>query len=211
MQTGPRVASTAARCSAFRPSRIRSASTANHRSRAAVGFVTERARRLWPPAAPTVDVRARLAQALRRALAGARASSCGSRTIDAELRDDLERVALVGKLLELGELPRQPLGVDRRPAQPHDLRMPGVADGLVVAPQLLVQLLARPHADDPIERRSARHLVAGSRGSLPESRIMLRARSRICHRLAHVEHEDLRRDRRSRPPERRATRPPGSS
>src|SRR5262245_35493201 len=41
----------------------------------------------------------------------------------AELADDFERVALVGEPLEFGELQREPVGIDRRTAQPPDLRV----------------------------------------------------------------------------------------
>ena len=56
-------------------------------------------------------------------------------------------------------------------------------DLLAVGPQLLVQLLAGARADDLDRDRRVS-------GSLPESRIICFARSRMRHRLAHVEHED---------------------
>src|SRR5437764_1233334 len=99
MQTGPRVASTAARCSSFSPANIRSAFTRTaHRS-------------------PRVGrIRSRSGLALR--IPDDRA----------QLRNHLERVALVGQPLELGELLLQPLVVDARPRQPPDLGMVRVPD-----------------------------------------------------------------------------------
>src|SRR2546423_13724386 len=64
-----------------------------------------------------------------------------------ELPDDLERVSLVGEALELGDLLREPVRIDRRPAQPQDLRGRRLADRVVVAPELFVDLLAGPRAD----------------------------------------------------------------
>src|SRR5579862_10021094 len=66
----------------------------------------------------------------------------------AELADDLERVPFVGEPLEHSELLRKPIGFDRRAAQPPDLRVRRLAERLLLGPQLLVDLLARPRADE---------------------------------------------------------------
>src|SRR4051794_38374091 len=73
----------------------------------------------------------------------------------AELRDDLEGVALAGEVLELRELRLEPGRIDGGPREPQDLRVVAPGDRLVLAPQLLVQLLARTRADD-LDRDVAR-------------------------------------------------------
>src|SRR5215469_2853228 len=80
----------------------------------------------------------------------ARRSGCELRLAHhrAELRDDLERVGRAGEQLELAELRVEPRGFDRGALEPEDLRVPGRAHGLVVGPELLVQGLTGPRADE---------------------------------------------------------------
>src|SRR5207249_6390336 len=110
----------------------------------------------------------------------------------AELRNDLERVSLVGEALELRQLSGQPLRIDRWPAQPQDLRMRRLADGLVLSPQLLVELLPGPRAD-VLDRNVGRpgDLVAGKSRLLAREADHVRRQVDDLHRLAHVEDEDL--------------------
>ena len=69
-------------------------------------------------------------------------------------------------------------------------------DVVVRRPELLVELLARPGADD-LDRDVSLGLPAGQADHLP-------GELEDLDRLAHVEHEDLGRDRRSHRPEGRA-------
>ena len=61
--------------------------------------------------------------------------------------------------------------------------MRGLADGLVLAPELLVQLLAGAHADE-LDRDLAVGLLAREPDHAPRE-------VEDLHRLAHVEDEDL--------------------
>src|SRR5690349_9112176 len=78
---------------------------------------------------------------------------------------DLERLAAVDEPLELGELVLEPDGVDDRPADAADLGVGRRDYRLPFAPELLVQLLAGPRADelDPdvleVLAREADHLL----------------------------------------------------
>src|SRR5262249_53108392 len=65
-----------------------------------------------------------------------------------ELPDELHRVARPDETVELGQLLLEPRGVDLRPGYAEDLRVPRGPDGLVLRPELLVELLARAGADD---------------------------------------------------------------
>src|SRR5438105_5338634 len=129
MQTGPRTASAARRCSGFNPSR---ASTAPPYPRQRTGLVKllSRKRVFFV----RVQRRRRLEQA-RRA------------HHRREPRHGLERLTFPYQPLQLGELVLQPDRVDDRAAHAHDLRVRGRHRGLARAPELLVQLLAgpRPH------------------------------------------------------------------
>src|SRR5581483_3288809 len=100
-----------------------------------------------------------------------------------ELRDQLQRLALLDEPLELGELLFEPGGVDRRPGDGEDLRVRRRGDGLSLAPQLLVQLLPGANADE-LDRDVAVRLLAGEADHLSGE---LEDRDR----LAHVEDEHL--------------------
>ena len=86
----------------------------------------------------------------------------------------------------------QPRLVDRRPAQPHDLRVHRVADGLVGVPQHLVQLLARTRADE-----AHRDVARARLGIVRHPRLLPGEADHVArevddlHRLAHVEDEHL--------------------
>src|SRR4029077_11341309 len=90
---------------------------------------------------------------------------------------------------ELDEPFREPVGIDRRPAQPHDLRMRRLANRVVVAPELLVDLLARPRADE----RDADVPRAGGR-IVGEARLLAREADHVLrevddpHRLPPFQH-----------------------
>src|SRR5581483_1912273 len=118
MQTGPRTACAARRCSSFRPARA-STEPPYRRARRAPGTSVQRVfqNRFGADPLRILDHRA-------------------------ELRDDAERVALLDEVLELGEPILEPVVVDRSAGRPHDLRMRGGADHLAVVPEHLVQLLA---------------------------------------------------------------------
>src|SRR5581483_6213295 len=124
MQTGPRTASAARRCSRFRPARASTGSRYRRPRRAAATSV----QRVFqdPFAANAV----RLLDHRR------------------EPRDDAQRVPLVDEPLELGELLLEPVVADHGPRGTHDLRVRGGADGLAVVPEHLVDLLARPRAGE---------------------------------------------------------------
>ena len=101
----------------------------------------------------------------------------------AQLGHQLERVALGDELLQLGDPLLEPLGVDRGPRQLADLRVRRGRDLLTGADELLVELLARAHADEldldiaiGLLARQADH-VAGEIDDLD--------------RVAHVQHVDL--------------------
>src|SRR6266545_2262035 len=204
MQTGPRTASAARRCSGFNPSRIACSGTGppySGRRRALVRrlfrnrvFLRTPPRFIYAePArmqdlAPIVCVRSCI-----RALLMQRLLRNGDflREPDAprlahhrrQARDGLERLAPFDEPLELAELLLEPDAVDGRPARPVDLRVPRLGHDLVLTPQLLVQLLARADADE-LDRHLAVGLLAGEADH----------RSREVddlHRLAHVEDEDL--------------------
>src|SRR5581483_4615919 len=100
-----------------------------------------------------------------------------------ELRDELQRLALLDEALELAQLLFEPGGVDRRPRDGEDLRVGRLADRLALAPELLVQLLPGPDADE-LDRDVAVGLLAGEADHLPRE---LEDRDR----LAHVEDEHL--------------------
>ncbi len=77
----------------------------------------------------------------------------------------------------------EPLGVDRRPARARDLRVRRRRDLLVRPPELLVQLLARPHADE-LDRDVALGLPAREPDHVARQ-------VEDPDRVAHVEDEDL--------------------
>ncbi len=108
-------------------------------------------------------------------LRAARASSsrCGSRDDRGEPADELERVAVVDELLELVELARRAMrGRPARTSSAHDLRMRGRRDAS--------RRSAQSSSCSFSPGRAPTIRIATSRsGSLPESRIILRARSTI--------------------------------
>src|SRR5689334_16134749 len=65
-----------------------------------------------------------------------------------EPRDDLEGLAVLDEAAEVDELVFEPERVHDRPADAPDLRVRRRDDGLAVAPELLVQLLAGTGADE---------------------------------------------------------------
>src|SRR5215204_7453592 len=65
-----------------------------------------------------------------------------------EAADELERLAAFDQPLQLAQLRFQPLRIDRWPTELKDRRMRRREDIVAVRPKLLVQLLARPCADD---------------------------------------------------------------
>ena len=98
-------------------------------------------------------------------------------------RDDVQRLAARDHPLQLRELFLEPIHVDRRTRSTQDLRMRGRPDRLAVRPQLLVQLLSRPHADE-----RDRDLGVGL---FPGQSDHVAREIQDLHRLAHVEHVDL--------------------
>src|SRR5205085_4549956 len=65
----------------------------------------------------------------------------------AEPGDDLEGLTGLDEALEVSELLLEPARTDARAAHEHDLRVARRRDLLGLRPELLVQLLAGPHAD----------------------------------------------------------------
>src|SRR5437868_2372529 len=108
MQTGPRTASAARRCSGFRPSRTSTG---------------PRYRSVLTAAVPKRKLLVERVLELRLALD----DGCDSARLlgrrRSEPRHDLERVAGVRKALELQQHVLEPPGVDRRPRRAEDLRM----------------------------------------------------------------------------------------
>src|SRR5581483_11867053 len=121
MQTGPRTASAARRCSRFRP------------ARASTGSRYRRPRRAAATSVQRVFQDPLGADAMRLL------DHCG------KLCDDAARVALVD---EPRELVLEPVVADHGPRGTHDLRVRGGADGLAVVPEHLVDLLAGPRAGE---------------------------------------------------------------
>src|SRR5262249_13198805 len=122
VQTGPRTASAACRCSVFRPSR-------------------------GPTEAPYRRLRRAPGTSVQRVFQN-RFGADPLRLVDhrAELADDAERVAVVDEALQLREALVEPVVCDHGAGGAHDLRMRGGTDHLAVVPEHLVDLLARPHA-----------------------------------------------------------------
>src|SRR5437868_9160765 len=132
MQTGPRTASTAQRCSAFTPATIASTS-------------------MRPPYGRGETEPCRVCDELVDGVfEDGRVDLDTPRRADhrREPRDHVERVAALDHPLELSELVLEPLGVDRVPRGAEDLRMRRRPDVLALVPQLLVQLLVGTHAHE---------------------------------------------------------------
>src|SRR3954471_23775624 len=127
MQTGPRTVSTARRCSAFSPSRIGSTSTRSTLPTAPDGGQGE-----------TVSIVCQFLHRLRDAPL--------VRHRRVQIADELVRLAPLDEPLELREPLLEPRAVERRTARAADLRVRSRADGLALAEELLVQLLAAPAA-----------------------------------------------------------------
>src|SRR5947209_4930434 len=131
MQTGPRTASAARRCSGFRPSR------------------TSTGPRYRPVLTVAVPKRKLLVKRVLE-LGLALDDGCDSAWLlgrrRSEPRHHLERVPGGGEAFELGQHVLEPPRVDGRPRRAKDLRVPGRRHALVLRPELLVQLLARAHA-----------------------------------------------------------------
>src|SRR5207302_2620233 len=162
MQTGPRTRSTAPRCSEFRPSKIALSSTAAPYP--ARWTILER--RLFRNCVFFRDRRtARVADHRRQP------------------RDDLKRLVRVDEPLQLAERLLEPARVDHLPAHAQDLRMRRLLDRLGLAPEILVELLARPGADE-LDRNLGVGLLAR------EPNHLLRQLEDLDG-LAHVEHEHL--------------------
>src|SRR5207244_2600088 len=138
MQTGPRTASAARRCSGFRPSRTWSALMRST---------------LEPPrdGPPREDARKRLERVprvLNRLGALRRVGEPRLAHHRREARDQVQRLARVDEPLELRELLLQPRSVHRPARDAQDLRVARLRDVLVVGPALLSLLLPRANADD---------------------------------------------------------------
>src|SRR5262245_53497881 len=138
--TGPRTASTARRCSAFSPSNTASPST-----RPTLVSVRDDAARIHARNAPErasdvclCDLGRRLGTQRRRA----------AKHEPAQARDHLERLAVPYQAFQVDELGLELRRVGAGALHAQDLRVHGRSDGLLGPPQLLVQLLARPRADE---------------------------------------------------------------
>src|SRR3954451_25443476 len=156
MQTGPRTASTARRCSGFSPSKITRppygaggtelsrvsaarAPKANCRGQTHGSDPRISAAKSRTKASPSPKGRTRL---MERVFEDGRAVAAWRSEHRSKLGDRVERVAAFNHALQLGELLIELLDVDRRARGSQDLRMRRGADCLAVRPQLLVQLLA---------------------------------------------------------------------
>src|SRR5437879_6308555 len=143
MQTAPRTASAARRCSGFSPSRTPT---------------PPRYRAVLTAAVPKKELLVqRVLERAGRLVVGLSPLFPRDRP---EPRHDLERLARVGEAFEGADLLLDPFPVDGRPGGAQDLRVARRGDLLLLRPQLFVQLLARAHAD-VVDRDLRVGLLAG--------------------------------------------------
>src|SRR6266404_3719305 len=177
MQTGPRTASAARRCSGFRPS---SGSIRPRYRWPRKDNVNEvRNSRTWLKGEPGSHT-AELVQCVFEN----RFAPCAHRFQHhrLQLRDDADGVAFFDQALEVGECVLEPDCVDLRPRGAHDLRMRGRAYRLALVPEHLVHLLAGARAGE--DDRNVVLVAAGEPDHLLCQLVDL-------HGLTHVEHVDL--------------------